>query len=54
MSESTPAPAPADASGAAGRLSAGTRREQLALLAILALAGALRLWRVEQGGWGAE
>lgn len=57
MSESTPAPAhdaASGASGTAGRLSTGIRREQLALLAILALAGALRLWRVEQGGWGAE
>jgi len=54
MNEPTPALAPIDAGGAAGRLSTGTRREQFALLAILALAGALRLWRVEQGGWGAE
>ncbi|HPU51323.1 MAG TPA: glycosyltransferase family 39 protein [Burkholderiaceae bacterium] len=29
-------------------------RERLALLAVLALALTLRLWAVEQGGWGAE
>jgi 4-amino-4-deoxy-L-arabinose transferase-like glycosyltransferase len=54
MNESTPAHAPIDACGAAGRLSTGTRGERLALFVILVLAGALRLWRVEQGGWGAE
>ena len=39
---------------AAGRRPADSGRDRLALLAILALALALRLWRVEQGGWGAE
>ena len=54
MTDSARAPVSAIEAAAAGRQPMGKRREQLALCAILALALALRLWRVEQGGWGAE